>query len=189
MYGTSTAGTDNLGREIKSQPVGMLATASAFEVEESGVSPAMFDLGISIGSRGVSDESAESEIAILAASLLHRPNTWLRYGLQIGWNPAESGRMDFSTPVYFTLFPDPMSDLVWFFTLNPFTYTVRSEALEGTTSAFSFDPGASFGVEFPMGNYGLAANVGANYAFNSEGVDVNQVNVGAGVTLFFRLGR
>ena len=161
----------------------------ASDVVDVGVKPSMFDLGITVGARGSDDATAESEIAILAASLLHRPNTWMRYGLQIGWNPAESGRVDFSTPLYFTLFPDPLSNLVWFFTINPFTYTVRSEAVEGTSSAFSFDPGASFGVEFPMGNYGLAANVGAAYAFNSEGVDVNQVNVGAGVTLFFRLGR
>lgn len=185
---TASAQTDNLGRPLIDEAA--LGVASV-----EGVQPQMFDLSITLAAGGANDSTSTSEVVIASLALLWYPPTesgWVKFGPQIGWNQSDRTRLDLSVPVYFTLFPDPMSGARWFLTANPFTFTVRTEPMEGTVSPWSFDPGASFGVEFPMDNYALALRVGANYVFSAEGVrtdDVQGVSVGAGATVFFRLGR
>lgn len=183
---------DNLGRPI-SEPAaaGVLSGASADSTttEIPGYERHMFDLGINIAAAGADDDSSGTEQAILGWNLLWYPSDWMKFGVGMDWNQADREAITFSVPVYFYLFPDPQSTVKWFFSVNPASYTVRTSPLEGQLSPWSFDPSGSFGVEFPMGGYALAGRVGAQYIQTQEGVDKNQFRVGAGATLFFRLGR
>jgi len=192
---TASAQTDNLGRPIPGEAF-TYDPAAESEVVELEVIPETpkhyFDLGITIGAAGSNDDDAASEMAIAEIALLYMPPTesgWIKLGVAMGWNQSDRTKIDFSTPVYFTIFPNPLSSVRYGFRVRPFTFTVRTSPEEETTSSFSFDPGGAFVAEFPMGAYSIAANVGAQYVFSQEGQTVNSPSLGAGVTLFFRLGR
>ena len=182
---TASAQTDNLGRPISTD--GVLGGAEATETPKH-----FFDLAITLGAAGANDDSSGSEMAIAEVALLYMPPTesgWLKLGVAMGWNGSDRTKIDFSTPIYFTVFPNPLSSVRYGFRVRPFTFSVRTDSDDAGTSSWSFDPGGAFVVEFPMGGYSLAANVGAQYVFSQEGESVNAPSVGAGVTLFFRLGR
>ncbi len=168
---------DNLNREIDPGP---------------GDIKHNFDLAITLGASGANDDSSGTEMAIAEIALLYMPPTesgWLKLGVAMGWNGSDRTKIDFSIPIYFTIFPNPLSSVRYGFRVRPFTFSVRTDPDDAGSSSWSFDPGGAFVVEFPMGGYSLAANVGAQYVFSREGESVNAPPVGAGVTLFFRLGR
>ena len=182
---TAYADHDNLGRPLTTE--GVLGGAEASTDVKH-----YFDLAITLGAAGANDDSSGSEMAIAEVALLFMPPTdsgWLKLGVAMGWNGSDRSKIDFSTPVYFTIFPNPLSSVRYGFRVRPFTFSVRTDPDAAGSSSWSFDPGGAFVVEFPMGGYSLAANVGAQYVFSQEGESVNAPSVGAGVTLFFRLGR
>ena len=209
VFAAKVAVKDNLGftRYIETeeaaatglQPMaaGIGFTATGEPEEVAAYDKHAFDLAFSLAAAGAGgDEDATSERALLGATLFWYPSDWMKFGPQMSWDQNDQEKLNFSIPVLFYLFNDPFSSVKWFFTVNPFTYSVRTDETGARDSAWSFNPASSFGVEFPMDSYSVSFALGAAYPFSLEGVTdpsvnpaVEQIQLGAAATINWRLGR
>lgn len=184
-------------RDAYGRPVGgsdeLLGAAS---IMPQGVEPAMFDLGLTLGAIGSNDETAASEAAIVGASLWYYPNVsdtkkWLLIGARANWETGDRGKVEFSLVPDFLPFSNETSGLLWHFIVDVLPhYVVRTELNEYSSSAWTFKPGATLAIEYPMGNYGILVGAGMNRLVSEEGnTDTQRTELAAGAQVRLRLGR
>jgi hypothetical protein len=172
---------------------GLLGAAS---VLPQGVPPSMFDLGLTLGAVGSNDETSSSEAAIVGASLWYYPNVsdtkkWLLVGARASWETGDRGRVEFSLVPDFLPFSNETSSLLWHFIVDVLPhYVVRTEANEYSSSAWTWKPGATVAIEYPMGNYGILVGASMNRMMSEEGyTEAQRTEIGAGAQVRLRLGR
>lgn len=156
----------------------------------------MFDLSFGVDVTGTSgDDSAVTEQAKTGVTVFWYPASWMKLGPRMAWAPGDNKEIDFQIPLQFVLFPDPFSTYIFKFGFTPFTYTVLTgENNTPQSSAFSFDPAASFLVEIPKGSYSIDFGMGLSYPFSIQGISDSDLNsavekavLGVGVAFNMRL--
>ena len=184
---------DAYGRPVSLGGGELLGAAS---VMPQGVQPAMFDLGLTLGAVGSNDETALSESAIVGASLWWYPNVsetkkWLLIGARVNWDTGDRGRVEFSLAPDFMPFSDEGSNLLWHVIVDVLPhYVVRTEVNEFSSSAWTWKPGTTIAIEYPMGNYGILVGGSMSRMVSEEGYTESQrTEIGAGAQIRMRLGR
>lgn len=184
---------DNLGRKtVKEVPSSTTASRPGLRSLSSGIvavsgdstvspvvvktyTPHPFDLTVSLGATGVSNNTGVDEAAVLGLSLNYFATSWLTVGLGFERDAAAPKLLQLNIPLKAYLWPRPDTSAKPYARLIPFTYTVRTgQDAPQPASPWSFNPSVVFGLEFPQSGYSLSVDLGAGYVFTEGGADVNE---------------